>query len=799
MWHQRASPSPSTTFYRSSGEYTSSSSNEYSSSNTAFDSDTEKNGFHSPEGYSLGFTDNYDRHSGVGKRWRSPRLKRTVNRGRSRLRRLLCLDALQQGACYKFLLLLKLRLHCYLNKKVLCVLIITSALVVSLLQMYSSLAYYKPRSKWSYLVENRHDFVSDSKVLDLLEYLSENKRLHEKYLFRRDYKDRRITPARYLTHLRTHINETGGTLSESLRYGFSWQDWVDFDERLLPNMDFLLTHNGLPISGCSQFESEIGFPRDNHFKRDFLPNCTDLTPAEIAALANPNYPHFRATAPLDNLGLPIEARIVHGATFLYHHQPPPQRLIFVDGVSNTDLVVPVVHKEPAPPPRDPRSLEPVSELMAQVVAGLPPAESDWFNRAVAVDVARVNRNGGSAPKLALTAADFANPENLTQIQAALPGFGEAGTLDAVLHDRIAGQLAAHPGADYPKYFHEPRLADSRIGGSHYDWRFFNIKEVDNEYKRLSTLSRLMRAWLRFTNNERLPTWLAHGTLLGYSFNGYMLPWDFDHDVQLSAAAMWRLARDYNNTLVVDCTAGDGRAAAGQGHYLLDVSSNFFDRRRGNANGNNAIDARFIDVHTGMYIDITLVSTVADKHAALRRDVPGYDKVLRRELFRLLAQQRLALDGLADDDSPGGTLLACRNHHFYRLAELLTLERRRFEGEQAWVPAAWADVLDREFPRRHTAWRHEGYTWRSELALWVADRRCGRAALDRGGDSCAGDRFVAAMRAMLQFGEQQEQEGAGVGPVLPDWEAVAAADLEAAEIGSSRRGETTGEGRRDAQL
>lgn len=59
--------------------------------------------------------------------------------------------------------------------------------------------------------------------------------------------------------------------------------------------------------------------------------------------------------------------------------------------------------------------------------------------------------------------------------------------------------------------------------------------------------------------------------------------------------------------------------------------------------------------------------------------------------------------------------------------------------------------------------------------------------------------MAAMRAMLQFGEQQEQEGAGVGPVLPDWEAVAAADLEAAEIGSSRRGETAGEGRRDAQL
>ena len=793
MWHQKASPSPSTTFYRSSGEYTASSSNEYSSSNTAFDSDTEKNGLHSPEGYNFGFTDNYDRHSGVGKKWRSPRLKRTVNRGRSHLRRFLCVEALQQGACYKFLLLLKLRLRSYLSKKVLCFLIITSALVVSIMQLYPPLAHYHPPSKWSYLVENRYDFVSDSKVLDLLEYLSENERLQEKYLFRQDYKDRRITPARYLRHLRSHVNKTGGIVSESLQYGFSWQDWVNFDERLLPNMDYLLLHNGLPISGCSQFETEIGFPPDNRFKRDSLPNCTDLIPTEISRLANPNYPHFRATAPLDNFQLPIEARIVHGATFLYHHQPPPQRLIFVDGLSKTDFIVPVVHKEQVFPTdnEDLNDLEPVAELMAQIVAELPPEGSDVYNRAVAADVARINRNGGSSLTLTLTADDFANPENLTEIEAALPGFAEAGTLDAVLHGQVAEQLAAHPDGDYPKYFHEPRLNDKRIGGSHYDWRFFNIKEVDNEYKRLSTLNRMIRAWLRFTNNEQLHTWLAHGTLLGYSFNGHMLPWDYDHDVQLSASAMWRLAREYNNTLVVDCTGN----AAGLGHYLLEVSSNFFDRRHGNANGNNAIDARFIDVHTGMYIDITQVSTVADKHAALLRDLPGYSKGLRQELFRLLAQQRLSLDGLVADDSAAGTVVACRNHHFYPLGELLALERRRFEGEPAWVPAARADVLDREFPRRQTAWRHEGYTWRSELALWVADRRCGRHALDRGGASCARDRFVAVMRAMLVEEEGGEEER----PVLPDWEAVAAAEFETAEIGSSRRGEIAEKTRKDAQL
>jgi len=91
-------------------------------------------------------------------------------------------------------------------------------------------------------------------------------------------------------------------------------------------------------------------------------------PTEISRLANPNYPHFRATAPLDNFQLPIEARIVHGATFLYHHQPPPQRLIFVDGLSKTDFIVPVVHKGQVFPTdnEDLNDLEPVAELYSNI-------------------------------------------------------------------------------------------------------------------------------------------------------------------------------------------------------------------------------------------------------------------------------------------------------------------------------------------------------------------------------------------------------------------------------------------------
>lgn len=784
MWHLRASPSPSTTFYRSSGEYTSSSSNEYSSANTAFDSDTEKNGPHSLDGYSFGFGDNTsDKHSSFGRKWRSPRLKRSVNKGRNKLKQLFSLDTLRQNTYYN-LLLLRLRLRNYVSKRLLCFLIIASTLLVSLRQLYSPLAYHSAPPRWAYLVENNYDFVSDSKVVDMLQLVFDNEDLYGKYLFQKNFRDKRITPARYLNHLMNHITERNGGVSESLKYEFSWSDWINFDERLLPSMDYLLKHNGLPISNCSQFETEIGFPTDNIFKVDFLSNCSDLTASEIYNMANLNYPHFKAMAPLDNFELPIEARIVHGATYVYHTQLPPERLIFVDGSSKSDFIIPVantenVHKEPVLPEWNADesdgdiSLPALNDLVAKIVDQLPPSDvENVYNREITVDIARINRNLIlDDSTFTLNKHDFENPRNLSQIRASLSYPEEEGSLDANLYANILSEMETYPDGDYPKYFHEPRLSDKKIGGSHYDWRFFNIKEIDNEYKRLSTLNRLIRAWLRFTNNENIHTWLAHGTLLGYSFNGFMLPWDYDHDVQVSSSAMWRMAKYYNQSLIVDCTSDD-QYSSGYGQYFLDISSNFFNRT--NSNGNNAIDARFIDIHTGMYIDITQLSDVINKEETLKHDLVDFGKVLKQEFYRLLKQQRISIDGIIEEDN----LVSCKNHHFYRLEDFEQFEKHIFEGEYAYVPKHWPDILDREFPKRKTAWKHEGYTWRSQLELWVFDKRCSKRSFDRTGTSCSDDRFVSMMKLLLNNSEDRRA-------VLPDWEGVAAVDLRIAEIGNSR--------------
>lgn len=65
-----------------------------------------------------------------------------------------------------------------------------------------------------------------------------------------------------------------------------------------------------------------------------------------------------------------------------------------------------------------------------------------------------------------------------------------------------------------KYFHEP--GDDDYSG-HYDSRYF--KGLVSDEERTRTLSHMMRAYLVWFREKGLETWIAHGTLLGWWWNG----------------------------------------------------------------------------------------------------------------------------------------------------------------------------------------------------------------------------------------------------------------------------------------
>lgn len=193
----------------------------------------------------------------------------------------------------------------------------------------------------------------------------------------------------------------------------------------------------------------------------------------------------------------------------------------------------------------------------------------------------------------------------------------------------------------PKYFHEVNIKfpASYKGhkltedGGHYDYRFFsgfsteipesihkphspnfppdqykypedanstpqfNYDSADKRKKII--LSNLIHTLLTFAHGSNHPIILAHGSLLAWYFNGVSFPWDNDSDVQMPINQLLSFCDNFNQSMVVQ------NPRYGFGKYFLDCSS--FLTHRTKSNENNNIDARFIDIDSGFFVDITGLS------------------------------------------------------------------------------------------------------------------------------------------------------------------------------------------------
>ncbi|KAF1844941.1 uncharacterized protein K460DRAFT_365876 [Cucurbitaria berberidis CBS 394.84] len=221
-----------------------------------------------------------------------------------------------------------------------------------------------------------------------------------------------------------------------------------------------------------------------------------------------------------------------------------------------------------------------------------------------------------------------------------------------------------------KYFHEPGNDDT-LG--HYDARYFHGVVSDEE--RMDTQSHMVRAYLNFFHDKGLDTWIAHGTLLGWWWNGKRLPWDFDLDTQVSESTLHHLGSAYNQTKHL-YTSPDGKT---EREFLLDVNPWIWERERGD--GMNIIDARWIDVRNGLYIDITGLSEVYP------------------------------------DTEPG--VWSCKNYHLYKTTDLYPMRETMFEGVMAKVPYDYDKILVDEYSQSAlVSTEFHGHGWDSKLKEWV---------------------------------------------------------------------------------
>ena len=193
-----------------------------------------------------------------------------------------------------------------------------------------------------------------------------------------------------------------------------------------------------------------------------------------------------------------------------------------------------------------------------------------------------------------------------------------------------------------KYFHES------IFHEHYDGRFSDTALSDADQR--ARLGAAVRAYLGTMADLGLETWIMHGSLLGWWWNRKIMPWDSDVDVQVSWPTMRFLAGYYNMTVHGYWEPGSGVVR----NYLLEINPRY--AIGSTQDWMNMIDARWIDIETGVFIDITTV-----------RPKKSYEGVL-----------------------------IVKDTHQYKEEDLFPLLDGRFEGKPVKIPRNYAGLLEDEY-------------------------------------------------------------------------------------------------------
>ncbi|KAK2929115.1 LicD family [Fusarium oxysporum f. sp. vasinfectum] len=149
-------------------------------------------------------------------------------------------------------------------------------------------------------------------------------------------------------------------------------------------------------------------------------------------------------------------------------------------------------------------------------------------------------------------------------------------------------------APHPRYFPISPLS------THLDERFAKPTRP-TALERQASLIKLLHSFVGTMEDVGITTWIAHGSLLAWHWNARIFPWEWDLDVHVHLRGLQEL---------VSCCNGSVYKFGTEGKYLLDVNT-FVWERDCMVDPANRIDARWIDLATGLYVDITAVEEADD--------------------------------------------------------------------------------------------------------------------------------------------------------------------------------------------
>lgn len=286
-------------------------------------------------------------------------------------------------------------------------------------------------------------------------------------------------------------------------------------------------------------------------------------------------------------------------------------------------------------------------------------------------------------------------------------------ISAVQKDYLEALKYSESLTDPPKFFAEAKLLNgmsNKEQGDHYDWRFFSGILVGKEVQ-VVVLHRMIKNYLHFTKQHGIITWIAHGSLLSWYWNGMAFPWDTDIDVQMPIQQLYRFAERFNQSMIVESVTDKHGAFSGASRYFVDIGLSVTHRTRGN--GNNNIDARFIDVDTGLYIDITGLA-LTDAEAPSRYDyIIDLDKEKQKQVYDKSGKRNHTVKNQLLQ------VYNCRNHHFNLYSELSPLVLTLVENQPSYIPRNFYMTLSYEYGLKGLEEeKFANHIYMSNLRLWV---------------------------------------------------------------------------------
>lgn len=292
-----------------------------------------------------------------------------------------------------------------------------------------------------------------------------------------------------------------------------------------------------------------------------------------------------------------------------------------------------------------------------------------------------------------------------------------------------------------KFFHESTFSP------HYDGRFASTELP--HHTRLFHMRLMLKSYIETMDRIGVRTWLMHGCLLGWWWNGRIMPWDTDVDVMVDEPGMNELGSWWNMSVhhfsaselgLVGDEPGYEHAANRHLHdevaesgkrYLLEV--NPWWTNLSTTDRENVIDARWIDTGTGLFIDVTTVHVqpvIESSPTTNTEDMDG-----------------------EEDDIP----LYTKDQHAYTSTTLFPLRQTTFESIPVHIPYDYQQLLLDEYGAKAlTHSMFKDFKFKSEVAEWVMVDSWGEEVAEEDEEEVM--RRLKAARERMDYLERVEMRG-----------------------------------------